>query len=170
MRFFAAKREILLCALAAGLAVGLASGRAHAQALNMDGQSGVFFQPFADVVGAEKNQFGGTTVSVHVVDAGPVAGDYINAAAFSAAPEFTFGNIGRTINMRGPGQANFDMSLFKNFAINESQHVQFRAEAFNTLNHPNFYLPENDLASPDFGQILQAAPPRLLQLAIKFIF
>jgi hypothetical protein len=54
-------------------------GLMHSQALNMDGQSGVFFQPFADVVAAAKNQFGGTTASVHVVDAGPVAGDYINA-------------------------------------------------------------------------------------------
>lgn len=34
----------------------------------------------------------------------------------------------------------------------------------------SFMLPENDIASPEFGQILQAAPPRLLQLALKFIF
>lgn len=80
-----------------------------------------------------------------------------------------FGNEGRNAII-GPGLASVDLSLFKNFAINETRHVQFRAEAFNTLNHPNFYLPENDLASPDFGQILQAAPPRLMQLAIKFIF
>ena len=41
--------------------------------------------------------------------------DYINPAAFSTAPEFTFGNVGRTIGMRGPGQVNWDMSVFKNF-------------------------------------------------------
>jgi hypothetical protein len=35
--------------------------------------------------------------------------DYINPAAFSTAPEFTFGNVGRTIGMRGPGQVNWDM-------------------------------------------------------------
>jgi hypothetical protein len=72
--------------------------------------------------------------------------------------------------VNGPGLASVDLSLFKNFAITESSRVQLRAEAFNTLNHPNFMLPENDLASPEFGQILQAAPPRLLQLALKFIF
>jgi hypothetical protein len=66
--------------------------------------------------------------------------------------------------------ATADFSLFKNFSIAERARLQFRAEAFNSLNHPNFLLPENDLASPEFGQILQAAPPRLLQLALKFIF
>jgi len=80
-----------------------------------------------------------------------------------------FGNEGRNA-VRGPGLASVDLSLFKNFAVAESKRVQFRAEAFNTLNHPNFALPENDLASPEFGQILQAAPARLLQLAVKFFF
>jgi hypothetical protein len=80
-----------------------------------------------------------------------------------------FGNEGRN-TIRGPGLATVDLSLFKNFTITESKRVQFRAEAFNVLNHANFALPENDLASPEFGQILQAAPPRLLQLAVKFFF
>jgi hypothetical protein len=80
-----------------------------------------------------------------------------------------FGNEGRNA-IRGPGFNTIDLSLFKNFAVMESARVQFRAEVFNALNHPNFMLPENDLASPEFGQILQAAPPRLLQLALKFIF
>jgi hypothetical protein len=48
------------------------------QALNMDGQSGIFFQPWADVVPAPHRQFGAPTMSFHVVDAGPVAGDYLN--------------------------------------------------------------------------------------------
>ncbi|HTU48370.1 MAG TPA: carboxypeptidase regulatory-like domain-containing protein [Bryobacteraceae bacterium] len=86
-----------------------------------------------------------------------------------AANPGQFGDEGRNA-VRGPGLATVDLSLFKNFAVTESARVQFRAEAFNMLNHPNFMLPENDLASPEFGQILQAAPPRLLQLALKFIF
>ncbi len=68
------------------------------------------------------------------------------------------------------GIANVDLSLFKYFTLSEAARVQFRAECFNLLNHPNFGLPENDLESPAFGQILQAGPPRLLQLAIKLIF
>ena len=72
--------------------------------------------------------------------------------------------------MRGPGLTSVDLSVFKNFAITETTRLQFRAECFNLLNHANFTLPENDLNSPAFGQILQAAPPRLLQLALKFLF
>jgi len=54
------------------------AGRAHAQALNMDGQSGIFFQPWAEVVPSPAGRFGGPTVSFHIVDAGPVAGNYLN--------------------------------------------------------------------------------------------
>ena len=86
-----------------------------------------------------------------------------------AANPGEFGNEGRNA-IRGPGLATADLSLFKYFSITESIRVQLRAEAFNALNHPNFMLPENDLASPEFGQILQAAPPRLIQLALKLIF
>jgi hypothetical protein len=72
--------------------------------------------------------------------------------------------------VRGPGNEDVDFSLFKYFDISETKRIQFRAECFNLFNHANLGLPENDLQSPAFGQILQAAPPRLLQLAIKFIY
>jgi hypothetical protein len=55
-----------------------AQSRLFGQALNMDGQSGIFFQPWAEVVPAPHHQFGAPTVRFHVVDAGPVAGDYLN--------------------------------------------------------------------------------------------
>jgi len=57
------------------------------QALNMDGQSGIFLQPEADVVPAPLHKFGAPTMSFHAVDAGPVAGDYINVGV-----EEGFGN------------------------------------------------------------------------------
>jgi hypothetical protein len=72
--------------------------------------------------------------------------------------------------VRGPGFANLDLSLFKNIPIRESASLQFRAECFNVLNHPNFFLPENDLASPNFGQILEAGSPRVFQFALKLRF
>ena len=80
-----------------------------------------------------------------------------------------FGNEGRNA-VRGPGIEDVDLSMFKTFNLGESRRIQFRAECFNLLNHANLGLPENDVESPAFGQILQAGPPRLLQLAIKVVF
>jgi hypothetical protein len=54
------------------------SQRVNAQSLTMDGESGIFLQPMADVVPSPQHKFGGSTVGFHAVDAGPVAGDYIN--------------------------------------------------------------------------------------------
>jgi hypothetical protein len=59
----------------------------HGQALTMDGQSGVFFQPWANVVPAAPRKWNGPTLSYHAVTAGPVAGDYFNVSV-----EEGFGN------------------------------------------------------------------------------
>jgi hypothetical protein len=101
------------------------------------------------------------------------ANEWISRAPFQQLNPVTqagqFGNEGRNV-VRGPGIEDVDLSLFKYFDISETKRVQFRAECFNLFNHANLGLPENDLQSPAFGQILQAASPRLLQLAIKFIY
>ena len=101
------------------------------------------------------------------------ANEWVSRAPFLQLNPVTqagqFGNEGRNV-VRGPGIEDVDLSLFKYFNINETMRVQFRAECFNLLNHANLGLPENDLESPAFGQILQAGPPRLLQLALKFVF
>ena len=98
---------------------------------------------------------------------------WVSRAAFlqldPVAQAGQFGNEGRNV-VRGPGIEDVDLSLFKNFSLGETRRIQFRAECFNLLNHANFGLPENDLQSPAFGQILQAGPPRLLQLALKLVF
>ncbi|MBV8818694.1 MAG: TonB-dependent receptor, partial [Acidobacteriaceae bacterium] len=97
--------------------------------------------------------------------------NYINPAAFSTAPEFTFGNVGRTIGMRGPGQANWDMSLFKNFVIKERFKAQYRLEALNAFNTPLFYGPNVNYGSSSFGTITsQANFSRQLQMALRFSF
>jgi hypothetical protein len=96
---------------------------------------------------------------------------YINPAAFSNAPQFTFGNLARTIGMRGPGQVNWDMSVFKNFTIRETLKAQFRCEALNALNTPLFYGPNVSFGSSSFGKITtQANFSRQLQLALRFSF
>jgi hypothetical protein len=98
---------------------------------------------------------------------------WVNRSGFQQLDPMTqagqFGNEGRNV-VRGPSIEDVDLSLFKNFQIRETARVQFRAECFNTLNHPNLGLRQNDLQSPAFGQILQAGPPRLFQLALKLVF
>jgi hypothetical protein len=98
-------------------------------------------------------------------------GNYINGAAFSTAAAGTFGNISRTIDMRGPGQVNWDMSVFKNFSIKEKFKAQFRTEALNAMNTPLFYGPNVSFGSSSFGKITsQANFSRQLQLALRFSF
>ena len=80
-----------------------------------------------------------------------------------------FGNAGRNI-VRAPGFADVDVSAMKNFRLTERVTLQFRAESFNVANHPNFALPVADIASPNFGHILQAGPPRLMQFALKLLY
>ena len=63
-----------------------------------------------------------------------------------------------------------DISAIKNFQVLERVTLQFRAESFNVANHANFGLPIADIASPSFGKVLLAGPPRLMQFALKAIF
>ena len=44
------------------------------------------------------------------------------------------------------------------------------AEFFNIMNHANFGLPVNDLASPNFGRVMEAGSPRLIQFALKLLY
>ena len=80
-----------------------------------------------------------------------------------------FGNESRNA-VRGPGYADVDLSAMKNFVLTERLHMQFRAESFNVANHANFGLPIADISSTNFGRVLQAAPPRLTQFALKMLF
>lgn len=73
----------------------------------------------------------------------------------------------------GPGISNFDMALEKNLRLSEAKSLEFRLEAFNVFNHAQFYGPSavnGNISSASFGQVVSAAPPRLVQLAAKFSF
>jgi hypothetical protein len=103
------------------------------------------------------------------------AGAWLNANAFQRilqdpdSPVQQFGTAGRNI-AEGPAYANWDFSALKNISVAESKQIQFRAEFFNLLNHTNFRLPDSDISSPTFNQILAARSPRLIQFALKFLF
>jgi hypothetical protein len=63
-----------------------------------------------------------------------------------------------------------DVALSRIFAIRERGKLEFRAEAFNVLNRLNANNPTAILSSASFGKILTAADPRIMQLAMKFMF
>jgi hypothetical protein len=99
----------------------------------------------------------------------PTTGQWFNTSAFAFPAPGTFGNAGRNI-LNGPGFQNVNISLMKNTALSERINLQFRAEAFNLFNHPNFNLPDNFLGSPTFGRITSARDPRHIQFGLKLLF
>jgi hypothetical protein len=95
-----------------------------------------------------------------------------DTSLFSLPALGTLGTAARRF-FYGPGIDNFDLALLKEVRITESKSVQMRVEAFNALNHAQFYGPTavgGNISSASFGQIVSAASPRLLQLAAKFYF
>jgi hypothetical protein len=97
--------------------------------------------------------------------------EFFNTAAFTAPAPYTFGDAGRNI-VNGPGNNVFDMALTRRFRLRERGSLQFRAEAFNIFNHPNWGVPGGyaDFGAPLFGGILGVGNPRQLQFAIRYDF
>ncbi len=95
--------------------------------------------------------------------------EFFNTAAFAPNAPYTFGNLGRN-TMVGPSLADWDFGLFKHFNITERVGAQFRFEAFNATNTPNFGTPGNSLGTPNFGVITSSGLGRKLQLALKLSF
>jgi hypothetical protein len=85
----------------------------------------------------------------------------------------TYGNLGNYSNY-GPGTANLDFSLFKDFSITERYRIQFRAEFFNLTNTPQFRTDNigNQQGASNFGRINETLPgtERHIQFALRFQF
>jgi len=94
---------------------------------------------------------------------------FFNIAAFRANATGAYGNEGRNA-LIGPGLANVDAGLFKNFKLYERHQLQFRSEFFNLFNRVNLNAPNASLISPSFGRILSAGTARQIQLAMKYFF
>jgi outer membrane receptor protein involved in Fe transport len=91
-------------------------------------------------------------------------------------PNLHFGDFGRNVII-GPGFSNVDFSLIKRTRITERFSHEFRVEAFDVFNHPNFGQPQRSITSGTFGEILSTRfPPgdsgsaRQLQFAMKLLF
>ncbi len=96
---------------------------------------------------------------------------WFDTSAFMAPAPGTFGQLGNFSNIT-PGIANLDLSLFKDFKINERMKVQFRAESFNFTNTPQFARPNGTHGNSNFGLITatNAGTNRQSQLALRFMF
>jgi hypothetical protein len=126
-------------------------------------------------------------VSVRV--AHPSKTEWFNPLAFLDPPDYSFGNVPRTYSpVRGPGQQNFDMSVFKTTGLSHDVKLELRVEAFNALNKTNLQNPNSSFtagpANPasgypteggsntnaNFGVITAANAARVVQLGAKIIF
>ncbi len=97
--------------------------------------------------------------------------NWLNPAAFVLPVGYAYGNVGRN-TATSPGLDNFDLSGFKDFKLTERPVIlQFRAELFNGLNHPNFGLPGRTFNTASFGVISTTVTNnRDVQFALKLIF
>lgn len=98
--------------------------------------------------------------------------EWFNTAAFSSPAPYTFGNVSRTLpDVLGPGYVNLDASVLRTFPIRERYKLQFRAEAFNLDNTPEFSNPGGSVTSSTFGVVTSTANrPRQLQFALRLDF
>jgi hypothetical protein len=104
--------------------------------------------------------------------------EWFNIDAFAPAATGTFGDERRN-QLRGPGYADLDLSVFKDLFKFSRIQGQFQAEAFNSLNHTNLALPNASIAGANFGSITStvsggtnnnAGSPRVFQFAMKIMF
>ena len=96
---------------------------------------------------------------------------WLNIAAFASAPLGTWGNCGIGVT-DAPGFSNVDLTLAKRFNLGGARSVEFRAEAFNALNHPNWSPPGVSLGNVNtFGIITGTVnSARVVQFALKLYF
>jgi Carboxypeptidase regulatory-like domain/TonB dependent receptor len=108
----------------------------------------------------------------------PVAGmdpslfRYFDTTAYASENGAKFGSGGRD-QIRGPGYFNIDAGLYRTIKFNERFNLQFRAEALNALNHPNFSNPGSNLSSGGaFGYITSTTGQgsRIFRFGARFQF
>jgi hypothetical protein len=97
---------------------------------------------------------------------------WFNTSAFALQSAGTFGSARRN-SLIGPSFTDLDTALVRSIPVRHEYAVDLRVEAFNALNHPNFYNPRStaiDFENSSFGQIQNAYGQRELQGAVRFVF
>jgi len=130
--------------------------RANAQSLTMDGESGIFLQPVANVVSSPHGNFGGPTLSFHAVDAGPVAGVYINLGM-----EAGFGNWLEFGFTRAQHTNGGDPAISPLFNFTGMNIFNLKANFLAANYHGHKYVPDISL-----GGVLRTNDPYIVQ-AVK---
>jgi hypothetical protein len=139
--------------------------------------------PFTPQIGSNRSGDGDTRnpdrPSLNPAFSGPVVlgrpNQWFNPNAFVLPTAGTYGNLGRGV-YRGPGLADLDVSLFKTTKLTERTNLQFRAEVFNVLNHPNFGTPNATVFAgtafnPSAGLITTTTTTsRQIQFGLKLVF
>lgn len=140
--------------------------------------SGIFTKqtglPFTPIESVDASNTGTTErpnrIGSGVLTSGQSINEWFNVAAFTSPEEYTFGNSGRNI-LRGPGLTNTDLGLSRIIPVTERIHMEFRAEAFNLFNTPQFGLPNATLGTSTVGTITTTLnAQRELQFALRVAF
>ncbi|HEY3840354.1 MAG TPA: hypothetical protein VGL72_27460, partial [Bryobacteraceae bacterium] len=109
----------------------------------------------------------------------PTQYEWFNTAVFYNPPNYTYGNVGRTLpDVSNPGFFNCDLSMIKNNKIRERMNLQLRGEFFNMDNHTNLGLVNSTFvpganglnSSSTFGTITSSMPSRTIQVGAKILF
>jgi len=94
---------------------------------------------------------------------------YLNRAAFASPVTGAYSTL-KPFTIVNPSRLNNDLALTRNIRFADTRGIQLRWEIFNVLNHTNFNAPVTALNSANFGKIITAQDPRLMQFALKFDF
>jgi hypothetical protein len=134
-------------------------------------QGGFPISVFAADIGGVLDTFGTNRADIvgDIHSGGGEITQWFNTAAFAQPAFGAYGNSGRSI-LRGPGINNLDFALFKNFFLPRNATLQFRVEAFNALNHPQWNGVSQNITSANFGVVTSARPGRIVQLGAKLLW
>jgi hypothetical protein len=134
-------------------------------------QGGFPISVFAADVGGVLDSFGTNRADIvgDINSGGGTIEQWFNTSAFAQPALGSFGNSGRSI-LRGPGINNLDLGLFKNFTLPKAATLQFRVEAFNAFNHPQFLGVSQNITAANFGVVTSARAGRIVQLGAKLLW
>lgn len=101
--------------------------------------------------------------------ASPSIAEWFNTAAFVAAPSGQYGDARRN-SIIGPGSVLADMAFTKIIPLKEGRVLEFRAQASNIFNKPNYSTIDPSLTSPTFGRVTGVGAMRQITMTARFRF